>query len=380
MRVQVLQRISFVIFISALLAASCAAQVQPGEGSSSSRDAERHQASEQSLAPLPVFEFHSGFWINLHHFLYQQARLRNSSAPAGTGADPTGQSESSARAAAAAQVLTSALTGDEQRAWTAALDYYAEDLAARDLLVNGDMVNIKNRLAEMETCADLSGRSAGVCASGLRRELIAALERAAPVYRARWWDEHDRTNRSWIAGVAPLVRQMGGGLAQRLSAVYQADWPTGRLRVDVVFYGGPFGAYTTLDPVHLTISSSDPRNQGVAALEVLFHEASHALARAVRDAIVRECRQRGKPIPRDLWHALLFYTTGEIVKRALQNEKAVSQPAGTRPDTYTPYAYRYGLYARGWSNYQRLLERHWQPYLDGKVEFETALARLVSAL
>ncbi len=363
------RRVFLAILPVLLLAASSAAQVSPGQGSSIPRDAERPQQSEPSPAPLPVFEFHSGFWINLHHFLYQQARLRKSPA-------------------AATPASTSALTPEEQQSWSAALDHYAGDLAQRDLQVNGDMVNINIRLAEMETCAELSGRSAGVCASGLRRELIAALERAAPVYRARWWDEHDRANRSWFAGVAPLVRQMGGRLAQQLSAVYQADWPAGRLRVDVVSYAGPFGAYTTLDPVHLTISSLDPRNQGLAAFEVLFHEASHALARAVRDAIVRECRQRGKPIPRDLWHALLFYTTGEIVKRALQREPpatipsaaASPQPTGTRAESYTPYAYRYGLYARGWSNYQRGLERYWQPYLDGKADFDASLARLVSAL
>jgi hypothetical protein len=257
------------------------------------------------------------------------------------------------------------------------------------------MVNLNNRLAELETCADLSGRNSRECASVLRQELIAVLERAAPVYRARWWPEHDRANRSWIASVAPLVRQFGGGLARQLSTTYRAEWPTGRLRVDVVFYGGPYGAYTSLDPVHLTISSSDERNQGPAALEVLFHEASHSLAAAVRDAIVRECRARGKPIPRDLWHALLFYTTGEIVKRTLSAPDASARPATRREPggagpaeaaarggagPYTPYAYRYGLYARGWNNYQRVLERYWQPYLDGKVEFETALARLVSAL
>ncbi len=380
MRLWVPQRIFFTIFFSGLLAASSTALAQPEQSSSSSRDAERQQAPEQSLAPLPVFEFHSGFWINLHHFLYHQARLRKSRSPAATGASPGGQIDEGARASDSGPVSTSALTGEEKKAWIAALDYYAEGLAGQDLLVNGDMVNIKNRLAEMETCADLSGRSAGVCASGLRHEVIAVLERAAPVYRERWWAEHDRSNRSWIAGVAPLVRQMGGGVAQRLSAVYRADWPSERLRVDVVLYGGPFGAYTSLDPVHLTISSSDSRNQGQAALEVLFHEASHALAGAVRDAIVRECRRRGKPIPRDLWHALLFYTTGEIVKRALQSEKAAPQHAAAGADTYMPYAYRYGLYARGWSNYQRLLERYWQPYLDGKTDFETAVARIVSAL
>jgi hypothetical protein len=329
------------------------------------------QTPETSPASLPVFEFHSGFWINLHHFLYQQARVRKGSL------SPAGQSEGPGRPAAPALASTEALTLAERQAWTAALDYYARELADRDLLFNGDMVNINNRLAAMEVCADLSGRESHECASGLRQELIAAMENAAPVYRARWWLQQDRSNRAWVASAAPLVRQFGASLAQQLAATYHSDWPARRMRVDVVIYGGPFGAYTSLDPVHLTISSADPRNQGPAALEVLFHEASHALAGAVRDAIVRECRQLGKPIPRDLWHALLFYTTGEMVRRIFS---AAEKPGGSSPGNYTPYAYRYGLYARGWTHYQRGLERYWQPYLDGKVEFDTALARLVANL
>lgn len=335
--------------------------------------------------PLPVFEFHSGFWMNLHHFLYQQARLRQpaqnspAGAPAGTTADTPEQAAPSdpGNADRPGQVPLGALTPKERQAWTAALDYYAEDLASRDLLFNGDMMNIKNRLVDLETCADLSGRSSAECASGLRQEMVAVLERAAPVYRAHWWPEHDHSNRSWIASVAPMVRQFGGTLAQQLAETYRADWPPGRIRVDVVIYGGPFGAYTSLEPTRVTLSSSDARNQGPAALEVLFHEASHALAGSVRDAIARECRRRGKPIPRDLWHALLFYTTGEVVKRTLS---APEGAAGRNSAAYTPYAYRYGLYARGWSTYQKVLERYWQPYLDGKVAFDTALARLVSAL
>ncbi len=328
--------------------------------------------SAQEASPgEPVFEFHSGFWINLHHFLYQQARLRKGTVTR------SGQGEVPGRAPGAALVSTEGLTPAERQGWTAALDYYSSDLADRDLLFNGDMVLIKNRLAALEACADLSGQKSRECASGLRPGLIAALEAAAPVYRARWWPEHDRANRSWVTSAGPLVRRFGAGLAQQLAATYRAAWPVGRLRVDVVIYGGPFGAYTTLDPVHLTISSSDLRNQGPAALEVLFHEASHTLAGAVRDAIVRECRARGKPIPRDLWHALLFYTTGEMVKRALS---APEGSVGGSVGNYTPYAYRHGLYARGWSDYQRGLERYWQPYLDGKTEFDTAVARLVANL
>jgi hypothetical protein len=308
---------------------------------------------------LPVFEFRSGFWINLHHFLYQQAHARKSPREANAGAP----------------FSTAALTAEEIRAWSAALNYYLSGFADRDLLFNGDMVLINDRLAEMETCADLSGRSAEACTSGLRPELIAALESAASVYRARWWPQHDRANRDWIAAVSPLVRQHGVRIAEQLADIYQSRWPAGPLRVDVVSYAGPYGAYTTLEPSHLTISSLDPANQGVVALEVVFHEASHVVAQAVRDAIVKECRRLGKPIPRDLWHALLFYTTGEIVRRTLR-----PAPGGTSADPYKPYAYRNGLYARGWTSYEHALEIYWQPYLEGRVEYATAVTRMVNAL
>src|SRR6267378_6458894 len=35
-----------------------------------------------TYGPLPVFELHSGFWINLHHTLYHEAKLRTTAAQA----------------------------------------------------------------------------------------------------------------------------------------------------------------------------------------------------------------------------------------------------------------------------------------------------------
>jgi hypothetical protein len=157
------------------------------------------------------------------------------------------------------------------------------------------------------------------------------------------------------------------------------------------------GAYTTLDPLRVTIASTDARNQGAAALEVLFHEASHGIATPVEQAIARECRQREKPIPRDLWHALIFYTTGEVIKplmgtegdatddRVLRNGSSAGNTSTTDKSSsedsqYTPYAVREGLYRRGWENYFQMLTRYWQPYLEGRVTFDDAIAHMVSAL
>jgi hypothetical protein len=187
-----------------------------------------------------------------------------------------------------------------------------------------------------------------------------------------------------------------------LADIYQTRWPAEKIRVDVTAVANYAGAYTTLEPLRVTIASTDTRNQGAAAMEVLFHEASHGIATPVELAIARECRQRDKPIPRDLWHALIFYTTGEVIKPILDAQSEApangasqngTMPGGSTsestPDAssqnshdseYTPYAMREGLYQRGWEGYLALLTRYWQPYLEGRATFDDAIAHMVSAL
>jgi hypothetical protein len=317
--------------------------------------------SDSTYGPLPVFELHSGFWTNLHHTLYQQARQQR-------------DKQSSAPKAVPAVRLSDV----EQRAWDVAVAYYVANYAGKDLLFSTEMILLKNQLGDFEDCDELSGASKKTCDAGLPPKITQVLDSAAPVYRAHWWSEHDRANRKWIAAVSPLVRNRGLELAQRLAQIYQTNWPVEKIRVDVSSYANPAGAYTTLDPLRVTISSADPRNQGTAAFEVLFHEASHGIAEPVQAAIVRECRQRDKPIPRDLWHALIFYTTGEVIRPVITSPTAGA--AGDVPGAeYTPYAVREGLYTRGWDDYLKLLTRFWQPYLDGKSSFDDAIARMVSA-
>src|SRR5437773_9731964 len=105
-------------------------------------------------------------------------------------------------------------------------------------------------------------------------KLTQVLESAASIYRAHLWPQHDLANRRWILRVAPLVREQGVGLSERLADIYQTRWPREKIRVDVTGYANWTGAYTTADPLRVTISSLDARNQGTEALEVLYHERS----------------------------------------------------------------------------------------------------------
>jgi len=342
--------------------------------------------ADSIYGPLPVFELHSGFWLNLHHTLYQEARQQRGAPPV---SDTTKAGKSAKPVLQTAPAAKTPLTAAEQRAWDEAVSYYAANYADKDLLFSTELILLKNQLGDFETCDELSGTKKKTCDAGLPPKLTRILEAAAPVYRAHYWPADDRANRAWVKRVAPLVTEQGVGLSHRLADIYQTRWPTDKIRVDVTRFANSAGAYTTLDPLRVTISSTDPRNQDAAALEVLFHEASHGIAQPVEQAIVRECRQREKPIPRDLWHALIFYTTGEVIKPILD---AQADPAtgtaqngadstATRDSSpYTPYAKREGLYQRGWDSYLQLLTLYWQPYLDGKVTFDNAIAHIVSAL
>ncbi|MGO9640675.1 MAG: hypothetical protein ACLP1Y_05135 [Candidatus Acidiferrales bacterium] len=339
----------------ALLCAPAAIRAQEGLPSQSDND--------NGESRVPVFEFHSGFWVNLHHFLYEQGRLSSGLALTEGGGAGTEQTDALAD--------LSGLTPAERADWKSAVAYYAAGISRGDLISDSEQSEISGQLSIREGCTTLSGPSGSDCQAPLPPKLVKALESAAPVYRARWWLEQDRANRAWIEKVAPLVNQMGVDLASQLADIFQEKWPAAKLRVDVVWYAGPLGAYTTLEPAHLTIASHDPRNQGLYSLEVLFQEASHTLAGGVVFAIQQECKRREMLIPRDLWHALLFYTTGEVVRRTLAQQGEAE---------YTPYAYRYGLYEQRWSDFEHVLAIYWQPYLDGKVDFDHAIEHVIAAL
>lgn len=315
------------------------------------RDASLEKKDESRIeAPTDLFEFHSSFWLNLHHFLYQQALVHSGNIRA-------------ARTRGEAPLIDRPLP-DLDRTWNAAVDYYVASMIKRDLLFDQGMVDINARLAQLE-------RVPGANLSGFDPTLISKLRGAAPVYESFWWKQHDLTNRAWVARIAPLLKQMGGEISAKLMQLYRTEWPKVGIRVEVATYANWAGAYTSDHPVLITLSSEDKADRGYEELETLFHEASHAFDPIQEDRIAVECRAQKRQAPRNLWHAMIFYTTGDVVKKTLAEHHL---------GPYTPYAYHYGIYERGWKDYLKALETDWQPYLDGKTDFDHALSRVVAAV
>jgi hypothetical protein len=294
----------------------------------------------------PLFSIHSGIWINLHHFLYYQGLLK---------AHSGGRSSRNTDPKDTAQLDN--LNPTERERWQKAIDYYAKNLVGKDLLFDTIMVNAKNYLEDQEGQPQLTG-------AALPAEWRNILNELKTSYLQHFWAKQNAINQRWIQQTKPLLQKYSAALASELAKYYLSPWPKDSIRLDVTNYASWSAAYTSLYPNRITISSADSANQGPAALEVVFHEASHIIIDSLSNQIDTIAKRDHRVLPNTaLWHALLFYTTGAIVKRTL--------------GAYTPYAYQNGLWKRAWPMYIDALEKDWQPYLDDHASLETALTSLI---
>ena len=310
------------------------------------------QPAQPPPRTVPLFEFHSNFWVNLHQVLFHEALLR--------AGKPDRRLQSKVPLAA------DGMSEQEKIAWTNAIDFYATTFGTRQELFDDEMVNINNWLARQPD----NGLSMG--GSGVPPAVAETLSNAAPIYRKYWWQAHDASNNQWITSQAYRVKELGPQVAAAVQKDLRQAWPATPIRVDVCYYVPQIGnAYTTDEPPHTTFSSNAPSLQGFSGFETLFHEASHSFADTMGNALAAECRTEKKNCDQ-LWHAVLFYTPGVEIRRALPPAEEAS---------FTPYAYKYGLYNRGdWPKYRVVLEKDWQKYLDGRIDFTAAIHSMVADL
>jgi hypothetical protein len=300
--------------------------------------------------PQELFEFRSGFWINLHHFLYLQAVLATPEAR-------KGQAEESARGALPGPAMSAA----QKAVWDGAVRFYLQ-YGKRDALTDNELVKVNYELSDAGNSPNLKGRQ-------LSPELMATLEEAASVYRALWWSEHDRRNRAWIAEAAKLVSEYGPSMSQRIATAFHTEWPKEKTATEVVVYANWAGAYTVTNSTLITISSADSAGQGEAGLETLFHEASHALIGNVQRQLSSDLLADSKTPNFGIVHVITFYTAGVVTADAL---------AKNGVHDFVAYAVKNGLYERvpDWKHYREVCDNDWRPYLNGKVTFDEALKQV----
>ncbi|WP_036166508.1 hypothetical protein [Massilia sp. 9096] len=298
-------------------------------------------ATPQAAAHARVrFDYHSGFLLNLHHYLYNLAVHPKQEA-----------------------VALAAATAGEADAIRGALAFYRAHYADSDMMFGEDMAAIKRALSLGD---DARRDPHGLM---LPHGLADALALAAPAYARLAWAHDDAANRAWIARVSALDARYGAQVQARVERALEAGFPARPVRVDLVSETGTRqGGYTD---TQIVIPSGRPEYQNLASLEMLYHEAAHVQTSArLEEAIAARAHERGRDADSELWHVLHFYTVGAAVSEALARENIA----------YVQYAEQRGLYARPWAGYMASVEGDWKPYLAGRESWAAAIEHMVERL
>jgi hypothetical protein len=325
-----------------LLGAAGAALAQPSA-----------RAPRSPVVTTPHFAFYNDFDTNLNDALVTAGAARTRSQPELFHAGDE-------------VACFAALPASARAGWEGAVRYYQEIVSPaswsdrQQYLLRVDLAGFSEELE------DAGGRQF----VGIARSFRGA---AAPAYRACRWAAQDEKNRRWIEELRARLAAGEAKIAPRLETLYGKPWGGLPIPVDVVETVDWSGANSILrDPAggHLLVSVA---NEGPAALEVVFHEASHLLmgrGAPLREALDQAARAVDFRLPGALWHVVLFYTTGETVRRIL---------ADGGKSGYTPMVY--GIFDRGtWVDYRGPLESAWRPYIAGEATLSEAAARLMGAL
>jgi hypothetical protein len=293
-------------------------------------------------ADVGRYHLQSNEWVTLHQRLMYEARFGDAPPPDG--------------------VIEADLT-----AWNTAVEQYKTWLGPRrSPILDAELIALNRTLSETKNGSRVP--------QGLPEPAAKVLEAARPLYDKGQWARDDAANRFWIALAVPLLRSAAAELIAAHEKAYGVPFPK-RIRVDVVSYGWEFGAYTVGDghEVHSVIQSTDAGSQGFAALEALMHEPSHGIVEPDQGAIGADLARAAADLhvkpPYNLWHALLFYTSGELTRRVLAERGVLN---------YTPVI-QIGMFDRQFKGFREVFDQHWRAWLDGKETRDEAMRAIVQA-
>jgi hypothetical protein len=259
------------------------------------------------------------------------------------------------------------LPASARAGWEDAVDYYAKSVSPKHF-GDREQALIRYQLAGFDD--EISGDAA-------REYLktVAGVRAAAePAYKLCRWTAQDAKNRQWIQDLKKRLAAHEERIGSRLQQLYQTKWAP-PIPVDVVQTVDWSGANTMLlrEPGrgHVLVAIENEMPQ---ALEIVFHEASHVLVgrgAPVMDALGKAAAAAHYTLPGDLWHVVLFFTTGEAVREVLTD---AGEPG------YKPVVYSIFERNKGWASYRSALESAWLPYVQGKESLASSAHHLIAAL
>ncbi len=322
-------RVKIIFLLAVVLVCGVGVRAQAG--------ADFNRAFENTPIKVGRYHMQSNAWVNLHQRLLYQARFKDEK--------------------------PSLIAGEDLVEWNKGVDAYGVFLGKRDPIFDQELVLMN---------AALSATSGPKLPASIPAAAAKILDRFMPIYKKAQWSEDDRINKFCMSIAVPMLQSAADELIAAHEKAYGVQFPT-KIHVDFTALGWQFGAYTVGEgaTAHVVIQSqNNPAAQGFLALESLLHEPSHVIVGSTSGAVgadlARISKELGLRPMSNLWHAILFYTSGELTRRTLVRRGVLD---------YKPIITR--MYAGPFSGDQGPLEKYWQAYLDGKMSSDNALREII---
>ena len=269
------------------------------------------------------FEFHSDFWINLHHFLYQQAKGDQVTHLQKDGYSILDVGEDS---------IFQILNTDERNILNASVQYYKDHLIDKSLLF--DLGNLRLWLQNQDIQIPIIDTT-------FTKHYSQILNDFSSVYKSRYWGIHDKHNKIILDEHFMTVNELEVGMIDRLEYFAGYSWPESKIRIDLTAYASWAGAYTQTRPnFNIIISTLDPFSNQSAFIETVFHEGAHVLfsrESEFRSIIYNMSKEMDIEFPRNLWHASQFYLCGRLVQNELQKRNVNHELAMNVKNIFSGY-------------------------------------------
>lgn len=294
------------------------------------------------------YEFYSNFWINMHHFLYKKAE----------------QADEKSWQEVITDKMLDQMNTKERENLSRSIQYYQDHLIEKSLLFDDQLYWTKKALIKFDINDILKNEA-------INSEHQQILNNTKNVYQKYFWKIHHEQNKQTLKKYLPLIKKIEDRAFNRIESLAKQPWPEAKIRVDLSYYSNWAGAYTTTTPIHVVLTSLEEGSDGAWAeygwLELLFHEPSHGIITnnkfTVADTIKRVSEELGVKVPRDLWHAVLFYFSGEAVQEALKDEGI----------EYELMMKTYDIFSR----YHTVIFNYLPSYIRGKESLEDVLKKAI---
>lgn len=308
--------------------------------------------SSESIAQSPpaedstkYYEFHINYWFNAHHFLWLEAFMN-------VEKDST--------------LLLEKLPKKDLQIWKEATAYYKNNLVQEDLRMSDYMSSFKTWILNQTENFDEIPEDF--------RTHVAILQSVNPIYKKYFWPGHKKTCEAVLNSNIELLRSIESDYVDRITELTRQYWEFKKIRVDITYVAKANKwnlrnrPYTSVFPTHVVMNAIGENHIKGNWIELLFHESAHHLilpnSYFVSGTINDHIEVHQIKAPRQLWHAYLFYFTGQVARQLLQ-QQGIDYP--------TTYMER----NRVFSNYLLLLKKHLTPYMDRKITLAEATSLFI---